>query len=71
MHSYETDLPGAVLALVVWTLVGAIIVTLFAILTDIEYFREYGRQTAAGLLIFIYAAVFWGRVCFLSRRCLG
>ena len=65
MHAYETNLPRAVLALVVGTLVGAIIVTLFAVLTDIDYFREYGRQTAAGLLIFIYAAVFWGAGLFL------
>ena len=56
---HEASLPRAALALAVGTLTGASLVTLFAILTDLEYFREYGRQTDAALLVFIYAATIW------------
>jgi len=60
MDAYETSLPRAALGIAMGTIAGASLVTLFAVLTDIEYFREYGRQTDAGLLIFIYAAFVWG-----------
>jgi MFS family permease len=60
MDAYETNLPRAALGIAMGTIAGAGLVTLFAVLTDIEYFREYGRQTDAGLLVFIYAAFAWG-----------
>jgi len=50
----------AVLALAVGTVTGASLVTLFAVLTDLQYFREYGRQTDAASLVFTYAAIVWG-----------
>ena len=65
MDPYETSLGHAVLALFVGTLVGAVVVTLFAVLTDIDYFRAYGRQSAAFQLVFIYAAFLWGAGLFL------
>lgn len=56
----ETSLLRAGLALAVGTMTGASLVTLFAVLTDLEYFREYGHQTDAAALVFTYAAVIWG-----------
>lgn len=38
---------------------GASLVTFFAILSDLAYFREYGRETDAALLVFTYAAIIW------------
>jgi hypothetical protein len=45
---------------------GASLVTLFAVLTDLDYFREYGHQTDAALLVFTYAAFVWGAGLFLA-----
>jgi hypothetical protein len=56
---HETSLLRAALALAVGTLTGASLVTLFAVLTDLEYFREYGLQTDAASLVFTYAATAW------------
>ena len=49
---YETSLWRAALAIAVGTVSGASLVTLFAVLSDLEYFREYGRETDAALLVF-------------------
>ena len=57
---YETSLWRAALAIAVGIMTGAALVTLFAVLSDLEYFREYGHETDAALLVFTYAAVVWG-----------
>ena len=59
-HAHETSLLRAALAIAVGTMTGACLVTLFAVLSDLEYFLEYGHQTDAALLVFIYAATIWG-----------
>jgi hypothetical protein len=48
------------LAIASGTIAGASLVTLFAVLSDIEYFRKYGHETDAAFLIFTYAAIIWG-----------
>ena len=58
--AHEASLLRAALAIAVGTMTGASLVTLFAVLTDLDYFREYGRQTDAALLVFTYAAIVWG-----------
>ena len=57
--AHEASLLRAALAIAVGTMTGASLVTLFAVLTDLDYFREYGRQTDAALLVFTYAAIVW------------
>jgi hypothetical protein len=57
---HEASLLRVALAIAVGTMTGASLVTLFAVLTDLEYFREYGHQTDAALLVFTYAAFVWG-----------
>ena len=58
--AHEASLLRAALAIAVGTMTGASLVILFAVLTDLDYFREYGRQTDAALLMFTYAAIVWG-----------
>jgi hypothetical protein len=58
--AHEANLLRAALAIAVGTMTGASLVTLFAVLTDLDYFREYGHQTDAALLVFTYAAFVWG-----------
>jgi hypothetical protein len=58
--AHETSLLRSALAIAVGTMTGASLVTLFAVLSDLDYFREYGRQTDAALLVFTYAAIVWG-----------
>ena len=58
--AHEASLLRAALAIAVGTIAGASLVTLFAVFTDLEYFREYGHQTDAASLVFTYAAFVWG-----------
>ena len=55
INAPETSLGRAVLAIASGTIAGASLVTLFAVLSDIEYFRKYGHETDAAFLIFTYA----------------
>ena len=59
-NAHETSLWRAALAIAVGTMTGGSLVTLFAVLSDLEYFREYGHETDAALLVFTYAAIVWG-----------
>ena len=57
MHT--TNLPRAALAIVVGTIVGAILVALWSFWgnTDLQYLREYWHRDA--LIVFSYAAFVW------------
>ena len=57
--AHEASLLRAAVAIAVGTMTGASLVTLFAVLTDLDYFREYGHQTDGALLVFTYAAFVW------------
>jgi hypothetical protein len=56
---YTTNLPRAALAILVGTIAGAILVTLWSFWgnSDFQYLREYWQRDA--LIVFTYAAFVW------------
>ena len=62
---YTTNLPRAALAILVGTIVGAILVTLWSFWgnTNFQYLREYWQRDA--LIVFTYAAFVWAAGLFV------
>ncbi len=62
---YTTNLPRAALAILVGTIAGAILVTLWSFWgnTDFQYLREYWQRDA--LIVFTYAAFVWAAGLFV------
>ena len=62
---YTTNLPRAALAILVGTIVGAILVTLWSFWgnTNVQYLREYWQRDA--LIVFTYAAFVWAAGLFV------
>lgn len=54
---YETTFPRAALALLVGIAAGTVLVTAAFILSDIEYFRQWGLKTGTIPIIVVYSAV--------------
>jgi hypothetical protein len=63
--SYTTNLPRAALAILVGTIVGAILVTLWSFWgnANFQYLREYWQRDA--LIVFTYAAFVWAAGLFV------
>jgi hypothetical protein len=68
---YTTNLPRAALAILVGTIVGAILVALWSFWgnTDLQYLRAYWQRDA--LIAFTYAAFVWAAGLFVVAPGLG
>ena len=56
---YETSIARAGLGLSAGALVGTLLVAAIFVLTDLDYFREWGLKTGTIMIILIYAGFFW------------
>jgi hypothetical protein len=65
MITYETTLPRAALGLIAGSIAGALLVTLFEIVNAFDYYRQYGTQTGAAMIVFTYALIVWTAGLFL------